>query len=718
MALKEMAVPDPPKLYTTRYERLGGVDYSSDITEISRQRTPTGTNLISDDGSHPVKRIGWRVISELNAGEIIKIMVIDRRLSTSDTTPDILAVTSSKVIGLRFDMPTTEDNPPEGYQQTVLHTASNAITNCALFTFNKEAYLIFAEGMYKVYSEGEFCFTSVVNSYIPEVSMGLTPEGTTDATIVDTASVEAVNLLSTKRRISFLGDSSSLIYNFYPTDIRNRDEYKWMVANTVVVEQNTANGWVTLTQGTDYSLETPTQVSGKNLMGNTTSYSVVPTHITFTSAKPPIVVGQDNIRVTFEQFNGELASVGVYYGLYKKNGSLEDLLSGFDTAVYGYSNPDRVFVAGASKRNFVYYSGVNNPTYFPDNNYLEIGRDDNEIVSLQRVSEYLAVIKADSVLDNTMYLISGGYLDDNMYFKVVPTSSTIGAIAPKASATLIDDPLFLSRNGVFGIASTYINTEKVTRNRSRYLDKKLTKEKNLKKACATVWDKYYVLCVNNHCYILDGRNVSRNDRNDLNYQYESYYWENIPAVCFGTFLDELYFGTFDGKICKFNTDVNDSTKYCDNGVEYWEWLSDRWNLTLTDRITVDDEEVIVASPIYCEWATPYDDDRTPQYFKTLNKKGNLVTLLPLVRSSAQVSLIKDGAKIFTLDKFYVNVFSWAKVFFEGFTFRSDLSARDNFIKKKVKKYKRLQIVISNDGMFEPFGILGITKTYSVGNFSK
>ena len=37
--------------------------------------------------------------------------------------------------------------------------------------------------------------------------------------------------------------------------------------------------------------------------------------------------------------------------------------------------------------------------------------------------------------------------------------------------------------------------------------------------------------------------------------------------------------------------------------------------------------------------------------------------------------------------------------------------------KKIKKYKRLQIVLENDEA-EPFGVIGITKTYSIGNLAK
>ena len=70
-----------------------------------------------------------------------------------------------------------------------------------------------------------------------------------------------------------------------------------------------------------------------------------------------------------------------------------------------------------------------------------------------------------------MFLINGAYLNDEMYFKVTPTSAGTGAIAPKSFSTLVDEPLFLSRSGVFAIANYYTTTEKVIRNRSYYLDK-------------------------------------------------------------------------------------------------------------------------------------------------------------------------------------------------------------------------------------------------------
>lgn len=96
----------------------------------------------------------------------------------------------------------------------------------------------------------------------------------------------------------------------------------------------------------------------------------------------------------------------------------------------------------------------------------------------------------------------------------------------------------------------------------------------------------------------------------------------------------------------------------------------------------------------------------------------MLTILPHERTSAKVTLVKDGDIRSELGIFYADIQTWELIDFERFTFNSNDTAQDDFFRKKIKKYKRLQIVITNDAIYEPFGILGITKTYTIGNFSK
>ena len=50
---------------------------------------------------------------------------------------------------------------------------------------------------------------------------------------------------------------------------------------------------------------------------------------------------------------------------------------------------------------------------------------------------------------------------------------------------------------------------------------------------------------------------------------------------------------------------------------------------------------------------------------------------------------------------------------------TDLEAPHEFyLNKKVKKYKRLQIIARNEKLNEGFGIQEIVKVYTLGNYSK
>ena len=92
--------------------------------------------------------------------------------------------------------------------------------------------------------------------------------------------------------------------------------------------------------------------------------------------------------------------------------------------------------------------------------------------------------------------------------------------------------------------------------------------------------------------------------------------------------------------------------------------------------------------------------------------------MPYDRTSVKVRIIKDGIEAAALETETFDIFNWTLIDFSRFTFNGNTTAQNDYFKKKIKKYVRLQIILENEGIYEPFGILGITKTYSVGNFSK
>lgn len=681
--MAQMKVPDTGKMYSTHYSSLKGVDYSCDLTEVDRKRTPTGLNMISDNGGNPIKRKGWRVDADVNCGKIFEIIFNEDNVGEYDPLKKyIIGETGIYAV-------VTKD----GEQSIVTMLAKN-ISTSRYFMFNSEVYVFVNGGMYKL--EGTEAKPIEDAAYVPEVTISKNPDGTGGM------SLEAINLLTPARKVGFLGNDKDTKYYIYPTETRADERFKYIVADSIKVEALSTDGW---NETTEFTKPETKEVVGKDILGNEKTFTVCEGYITFNAVQKPLVAGQDNVRITFESFDNtpsvEDDENSIKVGQYKEERL--DLMNTTACMTYGYSAVDRVFIVGGKQKNRVYFSDVNEPMYYPDENYLVVGHDSNGIVGLHRVSGYLAAVKEDSAIEGTVFLISGAYLNDDMYFKVTPTSAGTGAIASKSFSTLIDEPLFLARDGVYAIANYYTTTEKVLRNRSRYLDRKLSKEPNLKDACSCVWNRYYLLAVNDHCYVLDGRNKSQDKLNNTDHLYEAYYWENIPACVFYVYDGDLYFGTKDGRLCRFNTDIDNRTAYCDNG-----------KLQINGGVKSMTEGVAIP----CEWSTLLDDDDRAQYFKTLNKKGTMLTLLPYERSSAEVTLIKDGGEPINIGVFTADMHTWEMIDFTRFSFNSDDTAQDAFFRKKVKKYKRLRIVVKNNEIYEPFGILGITKTYSVGNFSK
>lgn len=366
---------------------------------------------------------------------------------------------------------------------------------------------------------------------------------------------------------------------------------------------------------------------------------------------------------------------------------------------YGVGSNDRVVLSGNPDcPNLDWTSGLHDPTYMPDLGYAAVGSEATPICGYCRIGSSLGIVKADDGSDSTVFLRSAALSEDGeAVFTLQQTIAGVGAVAPGSFASLFDDPLFLSRAGVAAITSSSLTGEKIIQNRSLYLNAQLTNEPSLPEAEAAVWQGMYLLAVpEGHVYILNGRQTKTFRSSALgDFVYEGFYWENVPALCWylqrsGT--DEaLYFGTADGRICKLNTDIEDMSRYSDDG-----------------------------AAISAVWATKYDDDGTPAVLKTLLKRGCCVTIKPYARSSAEVYIRADrtgGHEKKAAGK-PMDILDFSDIDFERITFNTDESPQEIFLNRKVKNYKRLQIIVRNREPNEGFGIFQITKHYVTGNYAK
>ena len=368
-------------------------------------------------------------------------------------------------------------------------------------------------------------------------------------------------------------------------------------------------------------------------------------------------------------------------------------------STYGVGTNDRLVLSGnPDYPNRDWISGLNDPTYIPDLSYSTVGSESTPILGYCRVGSQQAIVKADDGRDSSIFLRSASTNDKGeAIFPLQQAIAGVGAVAPGSFGSLLDDPLFLSRNGVYAIASNAITSEKLAQSRSFFVNAQLTKEPDLRDAEAVIWNGMYLLALpDGHVYVMDGRQQKSYRSASLgDFVYECYYWEHVPArswLCVRDDVEEeLYFGTADGRICKVNSDIEGMARYADDG-----------------------------EAIDAVWATKYDDDGTPALLKTMIKRGCCVTIKPYARSSGTIYFRSDrtGGEEREVARKTMDILDFTDIDFERFTFNTDDSPQEIFLNRKVKNYKRLQLIVRNSEVNEGFGIFQITKHYVVGNYAK
>lgn len=621
-----LEAPSEPKKYTTEYRDFKGVDFTTEPSSVWKRRSPTGLNMIPDESGNPWKRTGWNIevtqaqfkeaypytVDNVDIKNIYSFELAGQDHMIIFCDCGVFAYTNGALTHI-VTLSAITDEPNRGFFYEGSGSAG------FYFFGNKQLYA------YK-YSEVTNSFVcGVVNPYVPTTLIGRTPTG--GGTVY-----ENVNLLTRRRKEMFLGDDTSTV--FYLS--MSVDDTK-----SVVVKVKDKNGDF---QTADFTLDAELNT------------------ITFAEAKPPVVTGEDNILVE--------------YSALSVNSAAEAFFECRTVAIYGTGLINSVFVGGCDNDDYssrVWYSKTGDPTYFPDLNYFVAGSNDTKVMGLIKVGEYLGCVKQGNTIDSTIYLAYPVSFDDNTAYAVKQSVNGIGALSRRCFSNLDNESLFLSSEGIMAIEPTANESERQVRNRSYYVNKRLLSEGNLERAFSYVWNGFYFLSINGHCYILDSAQKVSWQNEKTNLQYECYYWDNIPATCFGQYNDYLWFGDTNGNLCRFKKESEENA-YNDNG-----------------------------AAIKCEWSTMLDGDGGVNFFKNLQKKGCLVTIQPLAKTGVKVYLKADEKE---------------EQLIGSMTCENVTIPQEFYLNKKIKKYKRLQIIVRNDTLNEGFGIQSIIKIYTIGNYSK
>lgn len=345
--------------------------------------------------------------------------------------------------------------------------------------------------------------------------------------------------------------------------------------------------------------------------------------------------------------------------------------------LYGGKNDTRVFLAGNPDEPACdWQSGLYDPTYFPDTGYTRMGTDASAIVGYLKQYESQLIVKAGGAQESASYRRTFTLSDDGTaLYPLTQGAQGEGAICPRSFASLNDLPLFLSARGVQGVFGTTVAEQRTIRSVSDAVAPRLQAEPELENACAIVFQGKYYLAVGGHVYIADGTIA------DTDGSPAWFYWTGVPAQCFAELDNELWFGTADGRLCRFKQAEEDGA-YCD------------------DDAAID-----------AYWRTPTLPLGDWGRMKTV--RDVIPTLVPHPRSGATVQYESEDGKTLALSR-NMDLFSFKTLDFSRFSFRCIPGALSYRTRYRQHRMPLLAVRIGNDRPNEPFGLLALTIRWTAG----
>ena len=507
-----------------------------------------------------------------------------------------------------------------------------------------EDKVVIADGKTILIYNGTTVVPASQDAYVPTLTIAKAPNG-------GGKDYEPLNLIQPGFKELFAGTADDKDYHL---------SFGGLDATAVKVEVMNAQGeWVEKTLTTDYSVNRETGVI---------------TFVTAPGVSP--VTGEDNVRITaYRTVEGyadriNKCTIGIQYGV---NGQ-----------------KDRMFISGNPNYiNYDWYSGLNDPTYYPDTGYSKLGSGRSAIVGYTVINSLLAAHKDENEEHQTVILRSGVLVDDKAAFKITNTIQGAGAIAPYSFQYLANEPLFLTRLGIYAITAQDVTGEKYAQNRSFYLNGKMLKEDNLEDAFACTYNDMYWLCINDQLYILDGLQPMARDKNlpYSNRQYAAFYRTNIPANVLWVHEGRFFFGTKDGKVCRFFNDEEAPSSYADDG-----------------------------QPIEAIWETPDLDGKL--FYKNKTFKYMAIRLKSAVATSIALYAMRHGIWRFLKDdEKSARYFAFSRVIFSKFTFSTDTTQQIISTKLRIKKVDSARFRLVNNKLYEPLGLYNIALEFvENGNF--
>ena len=440
------------------------------------------------------------------------------------------------------------------------------------------------DGLNYLEYDGTTC--APVVGYVPTTTISKAPSG-------EGTTYEDVNVLTPKRKNSFLADGKSTIYKLDASSLSSIDAV--YVNNTL----QAANKYT------------------KDLANGRVIFNTAPA--------VPDTDGKDNVLIEFTTNNSANADK------IKKC----TLLSVFDNRVFFSGNQDYP--------NVIFHSSLDNPRYVSDLDFYNEGLDLSPVKALIPGNNALWVCKKASQANTTIFYHNP--TTDAEYGTIYPsTHSSISTGCATTGINFKDDIVFFSERGMEAITGD-ITTEQVLAHRSSLVDNKLLNESDYENMLLCEWEGYLLVFCGNKVYVADSEQKFSYNHH---FEYEWYYWElSITPKCVIEKDGILYLGTANGVY----TLTNQNPKI----ESYWTTCEDEFNYPQYQKTTnkkgccldIFGEEIKVSARI--------DDEPFEEIGEYQNAKGYVVSRIKKKKwKSIQVKISsneKFGLEKCTLEAF-------------------------------------------------------------------
>ena len=355
-------------------------------------------------------------------------------------------------------------------------------------------------------------------------------------------------------------------------------------------------------------------------------------------------------------------------------------------ALFGVGGlPDRLFVGGHPEHiNRDWHSGQGDGTYWPDTAYSEVGGAASAIMGYAILNGRLACYKDGAEPARSVVLRSGELEEDEAVFPVYATLEGPGAVSRRTAGSLENEPLCLTRLGVYALTTSDVTGERYSQNRSFYLDGALLAEPQPQTAHACVFHDMYWLCINGKAYILDGLQSTVTDRAKpySTRQYAGFLRLNLPAACMWVRDGRLWFGSEAGVVYRFFDDPDALASYADDG-----------------------------AAIPAVWQTP--DLSGESFHRGKSVRYLAVRLASAVATGARVRAMTHGLWRQVLDDpATARYLSFGQVVFSKFTFSTDATTRTLKTHLALRRLDKVRFEFENSALQEPFGLMDIAVEYT------